>query len=319
MTPEFNLIAKYFTRPAKNASLGVGDDCALIGVSAGSELAVSTDTLVSGTHFFADADPFKLGQKVLAVNLSDLAAMGATPRYVTLALTLPAVDPDWLGGFSRGLFKLADEAAIELIGGDTTRGPLSMTLTVFGEVPIGTALRRDRAEEGDDVWVSASLGDAALALKHLQGLVVLRPAVLEHVLDRFHTPVPRNALGQALRDCAHAAIDVSDGLVADLAHICECSNLAAHIDWPLIPLSTALMSVDPEMRVSCALAGGDDYELCFTAGENQRVALGAIAEKTGVPLTRIGKMRRGEAAVTVRDEHGGVLQVSARGFDHFSA
>ena len=319
MTPEFDLIAKYFTRPAKHAVLGVGDDCALIQVSPGCELAISTDTLVSGTHFFADADPFKLGQKALAVNLSDLAAMGATPRYVTLALTLPAVDPDWLDGFSRGLFKLADESAIELIGGDTTRGPLSMTLTVFGEVPIGKALRRDRAEEGDDIWVSGSLGGAALALKHLQGQVVLRPAVLEQVLERFHTPAPRIALGQALRGCAHAAIDVSDGLVADLAHICERSNLAADIEWASIPLSTALMSVDPAMRIPCALAGGDDYELCFTADENQREAIDAIAEKTGVPLTRIGRMRRGEARVTVHDEHGGVLPVSARGFDHFSA
>lgn len=318
MSPEFKLIAKYFTRPVNRATLGVGDDCALITVAPGCELAISTDTLVSGTHFFPDADSFMLGHKALAVNLSDLAAMGATPRYVTLALTLPTIDTLWLDRFARGFFKLADESAVELIGGDTTRGPLSMTLTVFGEVPAGKALRRDGAKAGDDVWVSGSLGGAALALKHLQGALELKSNVLERALERLHTPVPRVALGRALRDVAHSAIDISDGLVADLAHICERSGLAAVVEWPLVPLSPALLAVGPEYRLSCALTGGDDYELCFTAGENHRAGIAAMAAATGVALTRIGAMQAGDSQVTVHDEHGSPMIVPVGGFDHFA-
>jgi thiamine-monophosphate kinase len=319
MTPEFDLIAKYFTRPARRAVLGVGDDCALIRVADGCELAISTDTLVSGTHFFAEADPYKLGHKALAVNLSDLAAMGATPRYVTLALTLPKVDGAWLDAFSRGFFKLADEAGIELIGGDTTRGPLSMTLTVFGEVPAGKALRRDRAEAGDDIWVSGSLGGAALALRHLQGEIVLKPVVLERALERLHTPIPRNALGCALAEVAHSAIDISDGLIADLTHICERSGLSAVVDWPSLPLSPTLLSVDAELRIPCALAGGDDYELCFTASENDGAAIEAIASTTGITLTRIGKMLAGKPNVTVCDGRDAPMSIPVSGFDHFAA
>ncbi|MEP7154946.1 MAG: thiamine-phosphate kinase [Betaproteobacteria bacterium] len=318
MTPEFDLIARYFTRPVKHASLGVGDDCALFELTPGHELAVSTDTLVSGVHFFADADPFKLGQKALAVNLSDLAAMGATPKYVTLALTLPSIDAGWLSEFSRGFFRLADEADVDLIGGDTTRGALSMTLTVFGEVPSGKALRRDRAQAGDDIWVSGSLGGAALALKHLQGSVALQPPIAERALERLHMPAPRHLLGQDLLDVAHAAIDISDGLVADLTHICERSKLAATIEWAQVPLSPALLSVGPELRIPCALAGGDDYELCFTASEKNRVAIEAVAAKIAVPLTRIGKMHTGESNVTVLDERGALLSIGASGFDHFA-
>ncbi|MEO8104109.1 MAG: thiamine-phosphate kinase [Betaproteobacteria bacterium] len=318
MTPEFDLIAKYFTRPATRARLGVGDDCALIAVADGCELAISTDTLVSGTHFFADTDPEKLGHKALAVNLSDLAAMGATPRYVTLALTLPAIDHAWLEGFSRGFVQLADESGVELIGGDTTRGPLSMTLTVFGDVPAGRAMRRDGARAGDDIWVSGALGGAALALRHLRGEVVLPDAVRDRALERLHRPVARNALGCALRDAAHAAIDISDGLVADLTHICERSGLSAVIDWPAVPLSPVLLSMGLDVRIACALAGGDDYELCFTADEGNRKALEAIALDTGVALTRIGKMRTGDSRVQVRDEHGEPMPIVAAGFDHFS-
>lgn len=319
MSPEFDLIAKYFTRPVKRAALGVGDDCALFSVAAGNEMAVSTDTLVSGVHFFADADPGKLGHKALAVNLSDLAAMGASPRYVTLALTLPSIDDAWLAGFSAGFFKLADEVGVELIGGDTTRGPLSMTLTVFGELPVGQALRRDRAKAGDDIWVSGSLGGAALGLRHLLGTTVLKPGIAERALERLHAPVARIALGEKLRKVANAAIDISDGLVADLKHICERSRLSAAIDWPLVPLSPALMSVGPELRIPCALMGGDDYELCFTAPENSRRSIEAIAAEVGMPLTRIGKMRDGKFDVTVLDERGGEMNLDTRGFDHFSS
>ena len=317
MTPEFDLIAKYFTRPVKNAALGVGDDCALINVARDGELAISTDTLVSGVHFFADADPFKLGHKALAVNLSDLAAMGATPRYVTLALTLPSIDTTWLDAFSRGFFALADAAGIELIGGDTTRGPLSLTLTVVGEVAAGLALRRDRAEVNDDIWVSGTLGDAALALKHLQREINLATGVVEHALTRLHTPMPRNGLGSALVGCAGAAIDISDGLVADLGHICERSALAAEVEWMRVPQSPALISVPLALRQQCALAGGDDYELCFTANESQRAVIEAIADTCGIAVTRIGKMREGNPQVTVRDERRAPIEMATAGFDHF--
>ncbi len=318
MTPEFDLITKYFTRPVTRAALGVGDDCALIRVAEGCELAISTDTLVSGTHFFADADPFKLGHKALAVNLSDLAAMGAAPRYVTLALTLPAVDHAWLAAFSRGFFTLADATGVELIGGDTTRGPLSMTLTVFGEVLAGKALRRDAAKAGDDIWVSGSLGGAALALRHLQETLALKPAVLERALERLLLPVPRNALGSALVGTARAAIDISDGLLADLTHICERSKLAAIVEWTAVPLSPMLLSVGPEVRIPCALAGGDDYEICFTAPPQNREIIDGIAAATGIALTRIGTMQAGDAAVEVRDERGMPMNLPVAGFDHFS-
>ncbi len=318
MSPEFELIAKYFTRPAKNASLGVGDDCALIGVSAGCELAISTDTLVSGTHFFPDADPEKIGHKALAVNLSDLAAMGALPRYTTLALTLPVIDERWLASFARGFFALGEMHDVELIGGDTTRGPLSITLTVLGEVGVGQALRRDGARLGDDIWVSGCLGGAALALKHLQGVLALSPAIFESAAVRLHTPVPRVLLGGALIGVANCAIDISDGLAADLAHLCERSNLSAHIDWTAIPRCAPLLSATLPIQIACALAGGEDYELCFTAAETMRQALLRISSDTGLALSRIGTMRLGDPAVHIHDEHGAEIKLSSAGFDHFA-
>ena len=318
MSPEFDLIAKYFARPVKHARLGVGDDCALIGVSPDCELAISTDTLVSGTHFFADADAEKLGHKALAVNISDLAAMGALPRYVTLALTLPSIDERWLAAFSRGFFALADEFGVELIGGDTTRGPLSITLTVIGEVAVGKALRRDGAKEGDDIWVSGSLGGAAAALKHLQAGITLPAGAFASTADRLHKPVPRIALGRALVGIANSAIDISDGLIADLTHICERSRLCAEVRWTDVPLCPSLASIAPEQRLALALAGGDDYELCFTAPEKSRHELLRIATASGVPLSRIGTMRQGESIVHVRDEAGAAIIISSAGFDHFA-
>lgn len=317
MSPEFNLIAKYFTRAVEFATLGVGDDCALIGASAGFELAVTTDTLVSGIHFFADADPEKLGHKALAVNLSDLAAMGALPRYVTLALTLPTIDEAWLAAFSRGFFSLADEWGVELIGGDTTRGPLSITLTAMGEVGVGQALRRDGAMDGDDIWVSGSLGAAALALMHMQGAVTLTPEVLDIAAARLHKPIPRIALGRALVGLATSAIDVSDGLVADLTHICERSALSARVDWTAVPLFAPLLSLGVEVQVACALAGGDDYELCFTAPVSMRQELLRISADIMLPLARVGSMQRGEPMVYVRDERGEEVNLASSGFDHF--
>lgn len=317
MTPEFKLIEKYFTRPVARATLGVGDDCALLPVSPGCELAVSTDTLVSGVHFFADADPRKLGHKVLAVNLSDLAAMGATPRFVTLALTLPQVNDDWLAAFSGGFHALADAEGVELVGGDTTRGPLSMTLTVMGEVEVGRALRRDGAKAGDEIWVSGELGGAALALAHMQGKATLTESEFSAVAPRLHTPQPRVALGRALLGIATAAIDLSDGLVADLGHICERSSLRAQIEWARVPVAVPLQQRADSEQVSCALAGGDDYELCFTAPASACHRLEAVAATLSLPLIRIGSMTAGLPDVTVTDASGRKLSVPRGGYDHF--
>ncbi len=324
MTPEFNLIARYFTRPVKRAVLGIGDDCALIKVSTGCELAISTDTLVEGIHFFADANAEKLGQKSLAVNLSDLAAMGATPRYVTLALTLPSIDDAWLAAFSRGFFSLADEFDVELIGGDTTRGPLSITLMVMGEVEAKRALRRDGAVAGDDIWVSGTLGGAALTLMHLRNKIQLLPHILVRVEDRLHRPQPRVALGQALLGKATAAIDISDGLVADLGHICERSKLSAVIERHNLPLASALMSVSADLRAglinACALSGGDDYELCFTAPGSARAQIEWAGSTCGVAVKRIGAMKiyDPDQLVKVIDESGQDVSPKKSGFDHFA-
>jgi thiamine-monophosphate kinase len=321
LTPEFDLIARYFTRPNKRAVLGIGDDCALIKVATGRELAISTDTLVEGVHFFPHADAKKLGHKSLAVNLSDLAAMGAVPRYVTLALTLPTIDEAWLAAFSRGFFALADEFDVELIGGDTTRGPLSITLTVMGEVEAGRALRRDGAKAGDDIWVSGTLGGATLALMHMQNKIQLQPHVFSRAEDRLHLPVPRLALGQTLLGKATSAIDISDGLVADLGHICERSKLSAVIERDLLPLAPSLMSVRADLRDECALSGGDDYELCFTAPASARGNIEIAGAKCGVAVTRIGSMEisQANALVKVVDESGNDVTPNKSGFDHFAA
>lgn len=325
MTPEFNLIAHYFTRPNKRAVLGIGDDCALIKVFAGCELAISTDTLVEGVHFFPNADAEKLGHKSLAVNLSDLTAMGAAPRYVTLALTLPSIDEAWLAAFSRGFFALADEFDIELIGGDTTRGPLSITLTVMGEIEAGRALRRDGAGAGDDIWVSGTLGGAALALMHMQKKISLQPHIFSRVEDRLHRPYPRVALGRVLVGKATSAIDISDGLVADLGHICERSKLSAVIERDLLPLASSLMSVRADLRAdlvnACALSGGDDYELCFTATAAARAEIEVASAKCGVAVTRIGAMKIYDPnqSVKVIDELGQDVSPNKSGYDHFAA
>jgi thiamine-monophosphate kinase len=331
VTPEFDLISRYFVRNTSRAVLGIGDDCALIDVAAGKLLVVSTDTLVSGTHFFADADAEKLGHKALAVNLSDLAAMGATPRYVTLALTLSAIDHAWLAAFAKGFFALADTHGVELIGGDTTRGPLSITLTVFGEIEQKQALRRDAAKAGDDVWVTGTLGGAALALQHMQGKLTLPGKVFSAVEDRLHRPTPRVEWGAALLGVAHAAIDVSDGLIADLGHICERSNLSATIDRDCIPMSAGLLGIRADLRDLCALAGGDDYELCFTAPPSARARIEAIGVEHGVAVTRVGLMmalvddaqggdkdrEKDREKVRVLDGQGNTISLLTSGFDHF--
>lgn len=262
MSHEFELIRNFFTRATPGAVLGVGDDAALLQVGGDVNLAVSTDMLVSGVHFFSDTDPFFIGHKAIAVNLSDMAAMGARPRWATLALSLPEADEVWLKKFSSGLFALADEHQVELVGGDTTRGPLNVCITIMGEVPRGTALRRTGAQVGDDVWVSGLLGDAALALAHVQGSVQLATQDLEGCMAALQQPVPRVALGLALRDLASSAIDVSDGLLADLGHILESSRVGASILFSALPCSRALkLHLRKPIGKRCLLAGGDDYEL----------------------------------------------------------
>ena len=315
---EFDLIRRYFTRATPGAVLGVGDDAALLRVGNGMELAVSTDMLVSGTHFLPDADTFLLGHKTLAVNLSDMAAMGAQPRWATLALSLPQADEAWLQQFSAGFFALAEQHGVELIGGDTTRGPLNLCVTIMGEVPLGAALRRDGAQVGDDIWVSGTLGDAALALAQLQGKVQLLAEDSSACAVALHQPIPRVALGLALRGVAHSAIDVSDGLLADLGHILECSNAGAEIQFDALPISPMLRPyLALPLGRHCALAGGDDYELCFTAPAGRRAEVKKISVKLGLPLARIGAIVAGSGC-TVRAADGSIIHIGESGYDHFA-
>jgi len=317
-SPEFELIKRHFTRPAANAVLGVGDDCALVDVTNGMDLAVSTDTMVSGTHFFPDVNPENLGHKALAVNLSDIAAMGGMPYWAMLALTLPNVDHDWLSAFAKGFFDLAQEYNVSLIGGDTTRGPaLTMTVTIMGEVPAGAALRRGGAKAGNDIWVSGNVGDAALAVSHRYGRIVLDAADYHEAVMRLYEPSPRVALGQALRGLATAAIDISDGLLADLTHICRLSNVGATVDLNSVPVSAiGAKHINSDEGRNAILAGGDDYELCFTAHPNSRESIEDLTDVLGIPITRIGQIKRGKG-VSLLTSDGKPVQIDGRGYDHF--
>ena len=321
MPSEFDLIRRYFTHPVHHTVLGVGDDAALVRVRRGRELVVSTDMLLEGRHFFAGADPRLLGHKALAVNLSDLAAMGATPRWATLSLALPGADARWLRAFAAGFMGLARAHGVDLVGGDTTRGPLTLCVQIMGEVPAGQALRRDAARAGDDVWVSGHVGDAALALAALAGRIRLARTELARLERRLHAPAPRVALGQALRRIARGAIDVSDGLVADLGHICERSGVGAVVELARVPASlTMRRHLDHPAATAARLAGGDDYELCFTAAPRRRAAIGRVAARLGLALTFIGRIvsaRRADRRVTVMDAAGRPLSLPARGYDHF--
>ncbi len=323
MPSEFDLIARHFTLPGRalrHTALGIGDDAALIAPTAGQQLAVTSDMLVAGTHFFADTDPTDLGWKTLAVNVSDLAAMGATPRWATLALALPAADEPWLTAFASGFFACADAFAVDLIGGDTTRGPLNLCVTLFGEVPPGQALRRDAGRPGDDIWVSGTPGLAALGLAHLQGRITL--AAPDVCLAALHRPQPRVALGLALRDIAHAAIDVSDGLLADLGHILQRSACAAEVAIESLPSAAltqgAAQGADPAIAEACLLGGGDDYELIFTAAPEQRTAIDALAAQMALPLTRIGRLVAGTPGQLALHRQGQPVATPRRGFDHFA-
>ena len=316
MSPEFNLIAKYFTRATPSADLGVGDDAALLQVSAGHQLAISVDMLVAGTHFFHDAAPYAIGWKSMAVNISDMAAMGATPKWSTLAIALPEINEPWLAEFSRGLFACADQFKVDLIGGDTTRGPLNISVQIMGEVPTGRALRRDGAKLDDDIWVSGNLGSAALGLAHLQNKITLDCAVAEHCLQALHMPMPQTALGLALCNIANSCIDVSDGLRADLGHILEASNLGATVTLDNIACHDYLHShLDESIIQQCILAGGDDYELVFTAPQSQREAIQQLGQQLNLPLSLIGKTTENSGIKVTYKQH--ILDISKKGFDHF--
>ena len=311
MPSEFALIDRYFRRATIHTQLGVGDDGAIVRPTPGCELVISTDMLVSGTHFLPDTNPEDLGWKTLAVNVSDMAAMGARPRWALLAAALPAATESWIEKFARGFFACAEAFDIDIIGGDTTRGPRNFCVTIFGEVPEGQALLRSGARAGDDIWVSGLPGRAALGLAHLQGRHVLPNP--EECLAALHRPQPRVALGLALRGRATAAIDISDGLLADLGHILDESGVSATLNIPGLP--------PPGPERDCLLAGGDDYELLFTASASRRADIAALAETLGLALTRIGTIEPGEPGVpprlTLLDTDGRPVPIDHRGYDHF--
>jgi thiamine-monophosphate kinase len=331
---EFDLIERYFKAPARamrpndNVALGIGDDCALLQPADGMQLAISSDMLVEGLHFFADVDPSALGHKALAVNLSDLAACGAKPLAFTLALSMPKADEAWLAPFSRGLLTLAAKHNCALIGGDTTQGPLNICITVFGEVPKNMALLRSGAKAGDDIYVSGTLGDARLALEAMRGNVTLTEQAFATARKRLESPTPRVTLGIALRGIASSAIDVSDGLLGDLAHILKQSQVGAVIDTSIAMELIAVQSINTlatnqllpqftsQKQMQYVFSGGDDYELAFTAPASQRNAVQAAAAASNTPVTRIGQI---EAALGLRliDDQGKPVKNSFESWDHF--
>ncbi|ENC7449130.1 thiamine-phosphate kinase [Salmonella enterica] len=319
---EFSLIARYFDRVRStrlDVETGIGDDCALLNIPEKQTLAISTDTLVAGNHFLPDIDPADLAYKALAVNLSDLAAMGADPAWLTLAITLPEVDELWLEAFSDSLFELLNYYDMQLIGGDTTRGPLSMTLGIHGYIPAGRALKRAGAKPGDWIYITGTPGDSAAGLAVLQNrLLVSEETDAHYFIKRHLRPTPRILHGQALRDIASAAIDISDGLISDLGHIVKASGCGAKVDVDALPKSAAMMRhVDAGQALRWTLSGGEDYELCFTVPELNRGALDVAIGQLGVPFTCIGQMSADvEGLSFVRD--GMPVTFDWKGYDHFA-
>ena len=328
---EFDLIARHFTRPARRNPLGVGDDCALIAPAPGMQLAVSSDMLVEGRHFLSTVAPERLGHKALAVNLSDLAACGAKPLAYTLALALPRADDTFLAGLARGLHALADRHDLDLVGGDTTAGPLNLCITIFGEVPPGAALLRSGARAGDDLWVSHPLGehepgwlgDARLALEVFRGTPGLRVPgeAFDHLRLAMECPEPRVALGLALRGVATSAIDVSDGLLGDLQHVLRRSGVAgqplgAVIEADALPRSPLMRTQTEALQLECTLAGGDDYELLFTAAPADHDRVLAAGQQSATGVRRIGRLTDG-GGTQVLDRHGARVATPWASFDHF--
>jgi thiamine-monophosphate kinase len=315
---EFELIGRYFDRPARHAVLGVGDDGALLAPAPGRQWVVSTDMLVEGRHFLSTVAPERLGHKALAVNLSDLAAMGARPVAFTLALALPRADEAFVAPLAAGLFALADAQGVELVGGDTTAGPLNLCITVFGDVPPGQALLRSGARAGDEVWVSGTLGDARLALEVFRGRVDLPGGAFDAVRRAMELPTPRVPLGLALRGVASSAIDLSDGLVGDLGHVLRRSGVAAVIEVDALPRSAVLAGQPEALQHECLLAGGDDYELLFTAAPALHDAVRAAGRAAGVAVTRCGRIEHG-SGLRIVDASGRTLKRRLQAFDHFAA
>lgn len=319
---EFELIRRYFvelTPPRDDVALGIGDDAALLAPPRGQEVVVTTDTLIEGRHFPNDTDPQAIGWKALAVNLSDLAAMGAEPRWFTLALTLRMADPEWLAGFAAGLGAMAREAGVALVGGDTTQGALSITITAMGTVPAGKAIRRSGARVGDVICVTGTLGDAALALRLGQGEAggrgEARSADLEHLRARLNRPVPCVAVGAQLRGLAHAAIDLSDGLAGDLSHILVASGVGAELRASKLPMSPAFRNLsEPEDRLELQVAGGDDYELCMCVPPE---SVAKLRKRLAVPLTEIGRIVKGRA-LSILDAKGRKIATEPFGYRHFT-
>lgn len=317
---EFELIERFFKRAPQRADVGIGDDCALWSPRAGHQWAVSADMLVEGRHFLSTVEPRRLGHKALAVNLSDLAACGATPQAFLLSLALPRADEAWLAGFSEGLLALADAHGCELIGGDTTQGPLNIAITVMGEVPRGQSILRSGARPGDDLYVSGHLGDARLALEAFRGHVSLPQTVLDLARMRMETPTPRVALGQALRGIAHAMVDISDGLLGDLGHILKASGAGAEIELAATAnlMATSSQWVCPtDLAMTCVLSGGDDYELVFTAPQAAAAQVQAAAMASDTRVTLIGRITHNTELV-LRDTDGQAVPAQFRSFDHFA-
>ncbi len=319
---EFELIQRFFQSrsqaPAAAVPVGIGDDCAVLSATPGAQWLVSSDMLVEGRHFLSTVAPERLGHKALAVNLSDLAACGATPRAFTLALALPRADAAWLEGFANGLLALAQTHGIALVGGDTTAGPLNICITVMGEAPAGQALLRSGARAGDDLYVSGSLGDARLALEAFRGSVSLSGEDFETARRAMECPQPRVALGQALRGLAHSAIDVSDGFVGDLGHVLERSGLGATVQADALPRGPALARQAPELQRLCTLSGGDDYELIFSAPPAARAAVQAASAASATPVTCVGRLEA-EPGLRLLDAQGRSIDWRVASFDHFKA
>lgn len=315
---EFELIHRYFenrTASREDVVLGIGDDGAILRIPLGRDLVVAMDTLVAGVHFSEEFPPEDIGYRALAVNLSDLAAMGAEPAWATLALTLPAAEEDWLAAFTRGFFKLAEEFAVALVGGDTTRGPLSITVQVHGFIPAGMSLRRSGAQPGDHLYVTGTLGDAAFALT--PSMDKLGKEERKYPLGRLHRPSPRVREGMILRDIASSAIDISDGLIADLGHILEASGVGARIEVDRLPLSAALQSgTDKEHGWQLALTGGDDYELCFTVSPERRSVLESRLSEFDCKISWIGRIEASKGLRCIR-ENGAEFIPQGSGYRHF--
>ena len=331
---EFDLIQRFFKAGAdamhpndeKVIALGIGDDCALLKPAAGEEIAITSDMLVEGRHFFMDANPGLLGRKALAVNLSDLAAMGAKPIGFTLSIALPNVDIAWLEAFSKGLFAVANQYSCPLIGGDTTAGPLTISITAFGSIPSGKAIRRSGAKVGHDIWASGTIGDARLALAALRHEITLPESDLKQIEHRMHNPTPRVELGMKIRELASAALDISDGLLGDLHHILKQSQVSAEVFLDQLPKSEILQKQSEDIQNQFAASGGDDYEICFTAPTEKRDVIDEISIALNLPLTRIGSITEKVGAaekLSLFNKNGGLLDETKsaallKSFDHFA-